>query len=141
MNRDGSGPVREFAVDVNQFEVTPVALFIAFVLATPLPWKRRAWQISCGTIVLQIAILAILGFRVWRESMELLSLPSSTGLNVARAMQKSLFDYMGLGLPVLLWLIFNLRAGSLQRWILSRGAVDEEVGAGEACGYGASARN
>ncbi len=113
MNRDGSGPVRTFAARVDQLEVSPIALFIALILATPTPWRRRAWQIPLGVLLLQRAILGFLRLCVWQESADVLLVSSSAEMKqAAMVMRNALTDYQGLLFPILLWLIFNFRRGT-----------------------------
>ncbi|MDR3404257.1 MAG: hypothetical protein P4L99_17295 [Chthoniobacter sp.] len=113
MNRDGSGPVRNFEVRVDQLEVSPIALFLALILATPGTWRKRAWQIPIGLLILQAATLGFLAICIWQESIVVLLASSSAGMQHAAAIVRTaLADYQGLLLPILLWLIFNFRRGA-----------------------------
>jgi len=117
MNRDGSGPVRHFDVKVNHFEVIPISLFISLILATPMPWKRRAWQIPLGILLLQAAILAFLALCIWRESIEILLASASPGTKwLATAVQSAGANYLHVALPVILWLVFVFPGSRWREW-------------------------
>jgi hypothetical protein len=92
-----------------------------------MTWRRRLRQIAGGVVLLQAAILGILAFSVWRESMELLQVPSSMGLQFAFAAQRATVDYLRLVLPLLLWLVLNVRGDALRPWLASRGGRREET--------------
>lgn len=110
LNADGSGPVRELDFAVAQIEMRPMILLFALVFATPIPWRQRARYFAAGALLLQGSILAVLKFCLWRESMELLLVPTSVGMTTfTTAVRNGLVQYFGLALPFLLWCVFCAR--------------------------------
>ena len=110
MNPDGSGPVRNLDLSVAQTEMRPMAFLFALIFATPISWKKRAGYFVIGAVLLQAAILGILSFCLWRESMELLLAPDSPGMkSAATAVRDGLVQYAGYVLPVIIWLLLCVR--------------------------------
>lgn len=110
MNSDGSGPVRNLSLSVAQTEMRPMAFLFALIFATPMTWRKRAGRFAIGALLLQAAILGILFFCLWRESMELLLAPDSPGAKIAAtALRDGLVQYAGYVLPVILWLLLCVR--------------------------------
>jgi hypothetical protein len=94
----------------------PAALLAALLFATPMPWRRRIWCLLGGTALLQVAILSVLAFCLWRESMELLLVSTSEETkSVATAVQDGLAQYSGLVFPVAIWLLLCVRPGGSPR--------------------------
>lgn len=113
MNHDGAGPVRNLVLNVAQTEMRPMAFLFALVFATPLKWKKHAGHFAIGALLLQAAILGILSFCLWRESMELLLAPDSpTVKTAATAVRDGLVQYAGYVLPVTIWLLLCIRGWS-----------------------------
>ncbi len=113
MNSDGSGPVRNLALNAAQTEMRPMAFLFALIFATPMQWKKRAGYLAIGALLLQTAILSILSFCLWRESMELLLAPDSPSVKTAAtAVRDGLVQYAGYVLPVIIWLLLCVRGWS-----------------------------
>lgn len=111
MNADGSGPVRNLDLNVAQTEMRPFAFLIALIFATPLAWKKRVGAFVIGLALLQAAILGILSFCLWRESMELLLAPDSPGMKTtATAIRDGLVQYAGYVLPIIVWSLLCVRS-------------------------------
>jgi hypothetical protein len=70
IHADGSGPVRNLDIDARAFGWKPTALFLALVIATPVPWRRRWRALLWGALCVQLFILLFLGFCIWDESAE-----------------------------------------------------------------------
>jgi hypothetical protein len=110
LNHDGSGPTRTADIKIFGLEITPIALFIALVLATPLSWRRRVFQIVLGSLILQAVILAFVALSIYCESMELLLVPPFPFQSAIPVIRDALARYMGEFLPLILWVLFNFRA-------------------------------
>jgi hypothetical protein len=119
LNADGSGPVRELDFAIAQIEMRPLILLFALIFATPIPWRKRARHFAISAFLLQAGILAVLKFCLWRESMELLLTPASSGMTAAAtAVRNGLVQYFGLALPFLLWCLFCARHVSPQAGVV-----------------------
>ncbi len=68
MQADGSGPVRNLDLDLGRSEINAIALFVALLVATPLPAASRLVIVHrprpCAADLL---LLGILSFYIWRE--------------------------------------------------------------------------
>jgi len=142
MNANGSGPVRTVDIKQGALELSPLALYIALILATPLPWKRRSWQLAAGLILVQGVMLAFLRFCLWREAMELVPSGESASWKwLWAALRLTSADYLGLVTPIAVWLLFNARADrerSGMGWYFARS--EGKGGTGDAPGVGTGPR-
>lgn len=116
MKPDGSGPVRNLDLDTRAFGWMPLALLLAFVLATPLPWKRRWRALVWGVLCQQAFTMMALGYCIWNESTEVGLVSISEAWKEAAAAVKSLLaGQLILAVPVLIWLLVMFRGGDLQK--------------------------
>jgi hypothetical protein len=116
MKPDGSGPVRNLDLDTRAFGWMPLALLLALVLATPLPWKRRGRALLWGFIFQQTFVILALGYCIWNESTEvgLVSL-SEPGKEAAAAVKNMLAGQLTAAVPVLIWILTTFRREDLQK--------------------------
>jgi len=115
MKPDGSGPVRNLDLDTRAFGWMPLALLLALVLATPLPWKRRRRALLWGFICQQVFTVAALGFCIWNESSELELVHLSGNLKEAfLAVKNLLAGQLILAVPALVWILATFRRGDFQ---------------------------
>ncbi len=107
MNADGSGPVRNLDVGIDQ---RGLALLVALILATPVSRTRRGWTIFWGAISIHGAMLLILNFLIWRESAEigLVTLPPFWKA-AADTIRGIAIEQIDLGLPILIWILVTFR--------------------------------
>jgi exosortase/archaeosortase family protein len=110
MNADGSGPVRNLDFNVETFGWSPVALFVALVMVTPLPWKRRRWGLLVGCLGMNGLVFVALAFCLWTESMEI-SLVHLTALGkvLALGLKDALTTQLAFAIPVLTWVLCIFR--------------------------------
>jgi hypothetical protein len=116
MKPDGSGPVRNLDLDTRYFGWMPLALLLALVLATPLPWKRRRRALLWGFVFQQAFVILALGYCIWNESTEvgLVSLPEA-GKEAAMAVKSMLVGQLIVAVPVLIWILATFRRGDFQK--------------------------
>ncbi|MFA7345639.1 MAG: hypothetical protein WC003_15175 [Terrimicrobiaceae bacterium] len=114
---DGSGLVRNVDFDARGFGWNPVALLIALVLASPLPWKRRLTALCWGLFWIQFVVMIFLAYIIWNESSEIgLVTMSPFWKNIASAWQHHFIAQFSLAAPVVVWLLVTFRAGDLSIW-------------------------
>jgi len=117
LNPDGSGLVRNVDFDVRGFGWKPMALFIALVLASPLPWKRRLVALCWGPLWVQAAVMGLLAFAIWNESSEIgLVTMSPFWKSLAAECQHNFIAHFSLAAPVVVWLLMTFRTGDLAVW-------------------------
>ena len=113
MHQDGSGPVRNLDLDEWGFWLES-ALLLALIGATPISWKRRAWAIFYGLMMIYVFLICFLGLCIWNESAEI-------GLVTLTPFWKSFFNgvkemgisQLSLAIPVLIWILVTFRRGDL----------------------------
>jgi hypothetical protein len=123
-NRDltdnaGRGPVRRLDLDTRSIGWTPTALTIALILATPLPWRRRAWALLWGMLLVHAFILFSIQAWIWNESPDLsLSNLSPFWKEVADNLEYTLITQMGISfsMPVLIWIVATFRERDLKHF-------------------------
>lgn len=107
---DGSGPVRNLDFDVRSLGWKPTALFIALVLATPLPWKRRFAAMGWGLLWTQLIVMGFLAFAIWNESSEVgLVTMSPCWKSLASEWQYTFIAQFSLAAPVAVWILAVFR--------------------------------
>jgi hypothetical protein len=112
MRSDGSGPVRDLDFGAHGFGWGPMAMLIALVVTTPLPWPRRRRVLLVGAIWLHVFILFSLAVSIWAESAELTPgalTPFAKAIRTgANAMLRG---QLGLGIPLLIWFLATFQRG------------------------------
>lgn len=116
MKPDGSGPVRNLDLDTRAFGWMPLALLLALILATPLPWERRRWALLWGFICQQGFVILALGYCIWNESSEIgmVSL-SAASKEAAMAVRSMLAGQLMMAVPILIWILVTFRKGDFQK--------------------------
>jgi hypothetical protein len=114
---DGSGLVRNVDFDVRGFGWKPMALLMALVLASPLPWKRRLDALCWGLFWVLVVMMVLLAFVIWNESSEI-DLVTMTPLwkALASEWQHSFITQFSLAAPVVVWMLVTFRTGDLAAW-------------------------
>jgi len=129
LNSDGSGPVRNVDIDLDNLVLRPLAVLLALILATPIPWRRRGWAVLSGVAVLFVCLGALLGLCLWVESAEL-ALVDLSGVRktVAMDFRSATLAQAVIALPVLIWLMVTLRRGDAARFFpAAPGSSAEEI--------------
>lgn len=110
MHRDGSGPVRYLDLDARSFFWQPMALMLALILATPVPWQRRGIAALAGTAVLTCLGLLFLKFCIWSESSEINLVTFPPAWKTAMFRIEDLWKFQTiLTIPVLVWILVTFR--------------------------------
>jgi len=111
---DGSGLVRNVDFDVRGFGWKPIALLMALVLASPLPWGRRLVALCWGLFWVQLVMMGLFAFVIWNESSEIgLVTMSPFWKNLASQWQHHFIAHFSLAAPVVVWLLVAFRTGDL----------------------------
>ena len=110
MQPDGSGPVWNLDLDTRALGWMPLALLLALILATPLPWARCRKALLWGILSQQGFVFVALGFFLWNESSEagLVSL-SANGKEAVTAVKSMLAGQLIVAVPVLIWILTAFR--------------------------------
>ena len=128
---DGSGHAKAKAItlDTRSIGWMPTALTIALILATPVPWRQRAWALVWGLLLVHAFILFSLQVWIWDESSELalMSIPPYLQ-RVLDEMEYTLITQLGasFSVPILIWILVTFQrenfSGSLsaQRKLVGR---------------------
>jgi hypothetical protein len=100
----------------------------ALIAATPIPWRRRAWSLAGGLILIHGFILFSLQAWIWNKSTELSLLRlSDFWQKVADDLSYTLINQMGpsFAVPMLIWILvtFNSHDSSSGAQEKSRGAT------------------
>lgn len=90
----------------------PTALTIALVVATPIPWRRRAWALLGGLILIHLFIVISIAVHIWDAS-PVVSLLTFTPFwqQVADGLDYTLITQYGASfyVPVLIWISVSFR--------------------------------
>jgi len=106
MRSDGSGPVRDLDFGAHGFGWEPMAMLLALVVTTPLPWPRRRRVLLVGAIWLHVFILFTLAVSIWAESAELTPGALTPFAKAIRTGANAfLLGQLGLGIPLLTWFL------------------------------------
>jgi hypothetical protein len=111
-NSSGKGVGEVVDLDTRSIGWVPTALIIALVLATPVPWKRRAWSLLWGFLLVQVLILFTLQVRIWVLSPRLsLATFSPFWTRVLDDLDYTLLVQLGasFSVPVLIWILVTFR--------------------------------
>jgi len=115
MHVDGSGPVQNLDLDASGFW-RPTALLVAFILATPIPWRRRIVALFWGLFWIHLILMLFLGFCIWNESAEI-------GLVTFPPFWKSFFNgckeavlaQFAMAIPVTIWILVTFHRADIIR--------------------------
>ncbi|MGB8169129.1 MAG: hypothetical protein WCF18_16650 [Chthoniobacteraceae bacterium] len=116
MASDGSGPVRNVDIDLGRLGTRPLALLLALIFATPIPWKRRAVAAVVGLLLLHVGVLLFLSFCLWVESAEVqLVAFSPTMKALAKGAEAAGVAQFPIAGPVLIWIVVTFRREDIMR--------------------------
>ena len=112
----GHGKSESIGLDTRSIGWLPTALTIALILATPVPWRQRAWALLWGLLLVHAFILFSLQVWIWDESssVSLLNL-SPAGQTMMDDLEYTLITQMGasFSVPPLIWILVTIRRENL----------------------------
>jgi hypothetical protein len=116
-------PVIMLGLDSRGIGWVPTALTLALIVATPIPWKRRAVAVIWGILLIHLFIGFSVAVHIWDESPNV-SLGNlspfwqkiSDGLDYTLIVQYGASFYV----PVLIWIIVVFRLEDWNRLVLRR---------------------
>jgi hypothetical protein len=115
---DSSGKGRAEIVDLDSRSMgwMPTALTMALILATPVPWRQRAWALLWGLLLIHAFILFTLQVCLWDESsaVSLIELSPFWQL-IVDELQYTLITQLGasFSVPILIWILVTIRRENL----------------------------
>lgn len=90
----------------------PTALTMAFILATPIPWKRRLWALLWGLVLIHLFLWFSVQAYIWDEStnVKLITL-SPFWKNIAEGLVYILILQMGasFSVPLVIWILVTFK--------------------------------
>jgi 4-amino-4-deoxy-L-arabinose transferase-like glycosyltransferase len=99
-------------LDTRSIGWVPTALTAALILATALPWRRRAWALFWGLFWIHVFIIFSVSVHIWYNS-EKVSLVtfSPIGETIAEGLDYTLLVQLGVSfsMPVLIWILVTFR--------------------------------
>jgi len=118
---DASGSGRAVMLDFDSHGVgwVPTALLIALVLATPVPWRRRAAALLWGLLAIHALVLFSIEIYIWNQSdtasgLALIEL-SPWEKMIVGGLEETLVTQLGASFvaPLLIWILVTFRADNL----------------------------
>jgi len=113
---NGRMSARILWLDARSVGWVPTALILALTIASLVSWKRRAWAILWGWLLVQIFILVSVGCYIWNESAAI-GLVTITPFwkPVAHGLEETLVTQLGASfvVPALIWLVVTFRSKDL----------------------------
>jgi hypothetical protein len=113
---DGKMPIVNLGLDSRGVGWIPTALTIALILATPLPWRRRASALLWGLILVHFLILISVAVYIWNESTTVSFVALSPfWKQIADSLEYTLvLQYeASFFFPVLIWILVTFRRQDL----------------------------
>jgi len=112
----GNGRAESVTLDTRSIGWTPTALTVALILATPVPWRQRAWALLWGLLLIHAFILFSLQVWIWDESpsLSLMTMPPFLQ-TIVDAMEYNLITQLGasFSVPILIWILVTIRRENL----------------------------
>ncbi len=108
----GNASAKMLGIDPRSIGWTPTALTIAFIAATPIPWRRKTGALIWGLIWIHAFILFSVWVYIWNNSTEVsLVTLSPFWKEIADDLQYTLVTQMGVSfsVPVLIWILVCFR--------------------------------
>ena len=118
-NETGKSPAVYLGLGTRSIGWIPTALIIALVLATPIPWKRRALALLWGLLLVQLFIIASIEIYIWNESTRVsLNVLGPFWKAIADAVEYTLITQLGasFSVPVLIWIVVTFRSQDRKRF-------------------------
>jgi hypothetical protein len=109
---NGNARVKEIDLDTRSLGWMPTALTMALILATPVPWRQRAWALAWGMLLIHAFILFSLQVWIWDESTDLSLADISPFLQtVMDNLEYTLITQLGasFSVPLLIWILVTFR--------------------------------
>jgi len=108
----GHGLAKQTTLDTRSIGLMPTALTIALILATPIPWRQRAWALLWGLLLIHAFILFSLQVWIWDESsaLSLLDVPPFLQ-TILDELKYTLITQLGVSfsMPPLIWILVSFR--------------------------------
>ena len=108
----GKGPAAMVELDTRSIGWVPTALTIALILASPIPWRRRALALLAGLILVHAFILLTIQAWIWNHAPDL-SLATTTPFwsVVTDGLEYTLLTQLGasFSVPVLIWILVTFQ--------------------------------
>ena len=108
----GHGLAKQTTLDTRSIGWMPTALTIALILATPIPWRQRAWALLWGLLLIHAFILFSLQVWIWDESsaLSLLDVPPFLQ-TILDELKYTLITQLGVSfsMPPLIWILVSFR--------------------------------
>jgi hypothetical protein len=121
----GRVTAKKLGLDSRGVGWVPTALFAALALATPVGWRRRAWALFWGLLLIHGFLVFSVGCYIWNQSVDLgiVALPP-LGRWAAAGLEETLVTQLGASfvVPALIWLVVTFRVQDLNRLTGSAGA-------------------
>jgi hypothetical protein len=117
---DGSGNLAgmRLLLDSRGVGWIPSALFIALTLASPVGWRRRAWALALGFVLIHVYIVFSVGCFIWNQSagIGLVALPPFLKAVVA-GLEETMVIQLGASfvVPVVIWAVVTFRVLDIGR--------------------------
>ena len=87
------------------------------MLASPVGWRRRAWALVWGLLLVHAFIVASVGCYIWNQSAEIgLATLTPFWKSVADGLEETLVTQLGVSFvaPALIWLVVTFRISDLK---------------------------
>lgn len=116
IDSSGNGSGVTIDLDTRSIGWLPTALTMALILATPVPWRQRAWALLWGLVLVHAFILFSLQVWIWDEStaVSLLDL-SPAWQTIMDDLEYTLITQLGasFSVPILIWILVTIRREDL----------------------------
>ena len=119
----GKGRAELINMDSRSLGWMPTALTMALILATPVPWRQRAWALVWGFLLIHAFILFSLQVWIWDESPTLsLFTLSPFSQRIIDELQYALITQLGasFSVPILIWILVTIRRENLFNLVLPK---------------------
>ena len=117
LDASGKGPLKRTGLNTRSIGWVPTALTMALVIATPIPWRRRARSLLGGLVLVQAFILLTLLSWIWDNSSDLSLLTLSPFWKTAvDDLNYALLIQLGasFSVPVMIWVVVTFRRQDAQ---------------------------
>jgi hypothetical protein len=112
VNEDGTHPTSLLGFDSRSICWLPTALTMTFILATPIPWRRRAWALLWGMVLIHLFLWFSVACYIWNEStgVSLITL-SPFWKQISSGLEYILILQMGasFSVPLVIWILVTFR--------------------------------
>jgi len=112
----GKGKAKKITLDTRSIGWMPTALTIALILATPVPWRQRAWALLWGLLLVHAFILFSLQVWIWDKSSDLSLMSTSPFMQtIFDEMEYTLLTQLGcsFSVPLFIWILVTFRRENL----------------------------